>query len=117
MRVTTLRLSFSPHPLALLAVGFAAGILLAQRFSIPLFALMICDAAAWLFALWRLLRQRAGPASAPVMLALLLATLVSGASLETIEKTSTRSDQVKSLLAAGTIAVGDPVEITGALER
>ena len=105
--------SFAPHPLALLAAALAVGILLTHFFAIPLAVLFICAAMAAVLAVWTVAKRRIASAALLVM----LLTLVAGATLETIEKQSTRADRVRRLMDSGLIVAGDPVEITGVLER
>jgi competence protein ComEC len=114
MHVTSLRNSFSPHPLAWLAVSLAAGILATRFAQIPLLALLGCGAGAGLIAM-RGLGKR-GAAKAWIISALLVFAILTGATLEAIEKESTRADRVTRLLDAGVFSPGDPVELTGVLE-
>ena len=105
--------SFSPHPLALLAAALAVGILITHFLAIPLGFLLTCATISTVLAVWMVAKQHMAPAA----LLVLLATLIAGATLETIEKRSTRADRIKRLLESGIVAAGDPVELTGVLER
>ena len=116
MRVAAHHNSFSPHPLALLSAALAAGILIAHCFSIPLAVLLIGAAITSVPATWSVPKQK-GSASLLVMSSVLMLTLIAGATLATLERQSTRANQIKRLLDAGVIAAGDPVEITGVLDQ
>lgn len=106
------RASFTPHPLASLAAAFAVGILLAHIFSLSL-SVELAFAAGTLFALlWCLRKARTALAS----VSLVLATLVSGAALESIEKRKGAGNQLTHLLNEGMIADNDPVELSGTVE-
>jgi competence protein ComEC len=112
-KMTSHHPSFAPHPLAMLAVALAIGILAARFSSIPLIALVIVSAATPIVVLWSLRARRARLASSMIVIAMLLG----GAVLETIEKRSAPANQVKQSLNNGVIAPGDPIEITGVLDR
>src|SRR5712691_7933264 len=111
MRLASHHTSFSLHPLALLAAALAAGILIAHFVPSSLVLLSVCAALTSVLAIASLLKQRLAAASLLVM----LATLIGGATLETIGSRSVRTDQIKQLLDEGVIVAGDPVEITGVL--
>jgi competence protein ComEC len=104
--------SFAPHPLALLGGALVAGILAAHFLSIPLALLLGCAVVVTLLVVWSLHKLK--PASATLFI--ILATLFAGAALETIER-RVAPDEIKHLLNEGVIASGDPVELTGVLER
>jgi hypothetical protein len=104
--------SFAPHPLALLAAALAVGILVAHSLSLPLVVLLECSAGASLLVIFTVRNNRTAVAS----ICLILATLLAGATLETIERRAA-PDGIKRLLDEGVIPSGDPVELTGALER
>ncbi len=104
--------SFAPHPLALLAAALAFGILVAHFLSLPLAMLLGSSAGASLLVIWTVHEGRMATASVFVI----LATLLAGATLETIERRAA-PDVIKRLLDEGVIASGDPVELTGVLER
>ena len=116
MRVAAHHNSFSPHPLALLSAALAAGISIGYFFAIPLAALLVCAAITSVHATWAV-PEKKGSASLLVMSSVLLLTLIAGTTLATLERQSTRANQIKRLLEAGVIAAGDPVEITGVLEQ
>ena len=119
--------AFAAHPLAQLAAVFALGILGTTHFAFPLSRLVSIAALATLIAFTALLKKKLNFATMLVMVAALFA----GASLASIEKNNVPANQLKHLLTArtirlgeetitpgeGTIAVGEPVELTGVLER
>ena len=113
MQAVTHRQSFLPHPLALLAVSFAAGVLLAHVFALPLAICFACGASVSLLAVFTLVWRKLGLAS----LLICLAFVCVGATLATIEKESIADNRVRRFYEEGRIASGEPVEITGALER
>ena len=47
----------------------------------------------------------------------MLAVSVVGATLESIENSEVPANQLRSLLDKGAVAIGEPVELTGVLER
>jgi competence protein ComEC len=104
--------TFVPHPLALLAAALIAGLLATHFLSIPLMPLLLFGAAAFVVAggAVRLRRARLG------FLFIMLATMFAGALLERIEQRPAPKNQIKSLIESGTIAGGDPLELTGVLE-
>ncbi|MCA1574686.1 MAG: ComEC/Rec2 family competence protein, partial [Acidobacteria bacterium] len=104
---------FVAHPLAQLAVAFAAGILGAHFFSGPIFLLLLVCLLTSLLALTCLFKRKPGAATALVTFAFLL----TGNCLASLEKQSVSSDRLKALIVHGTIADGEPVELTGVLER
>ena len=105
--------AFAAHPLAQLAAAFAFGVLGALVFVIPLSLLISSAGLTTLLAAAFLLKRKPGFATMFVT----LATLFVGSSLATIEKNKVPTNQLKRLLNEGTIAVGEPVELTGVLER
>ncbi|MCM3906246.1 MAG: ComEC/Rec2 family competence protein [Pyrinomonadaceae bacterium] len=104
---------FVAHPLAQLAAAFAVGILGSHSFSATVFLLLLACLLASLLSLICLCKCKPGVATAFLTIAFLLA----GAGLGSIEKRSVSSDRLKVLIDSGTIAAGQPVELTGALER
>ncbi len=129
---------FFAQPLALLAIALSAGILGARfipvslnpntlvppnhippclislsSISLSLIPLLIFCALATLLALASALRQRLRLSTASLTIAFTL----SGASLALIEKQQVRPDGLKEFLDRGVIAVGEPVELTGVLNR
>ena len=104
---------FVAHPLAWLAGAFATGILGTHFFSTPVFLpLFVCFISS-LLALICLFKRK--PAAAPAFVA--IAFLLAGTCLASLEKRSVRSDRLRALIDQGTIAFGEPVELTGVLAR
>jgi len=112
---------FAANPLALLAGAFALGILGGLYLAVPISLAVSCAAlSSTLLAVTALLRGKMKLAIAFVILAMLFL----GSTLASIEKNNVPANQLKRLLTErtiaageGTIAVGEPVEITGVLER
>jgi len=113
MRVAESPLSFVPHPLALLAGALTIGIFVAHLVALPLWVLLASGATTLLLALGTIQKKRLVAASIIVA----FATVVAGAALETVAKRPTRPDQLRYLLDSGTITLGDPVELTGTVNR
>ncbi|MCA1567553.1 MAG: ComEC/Rec2 family competence protein [Acidobacteria bacterium] len=107
------RPSFNPQPLALLAVSFAAGILLARLTAPPLFFSLLSSALGTLLALAAFKRRR--PALATLIVLLAFASL--GAAFAGVEGRGVGNERVRRLYEEGRVASGDPVEITGVVER
>jgi competence protein ComEC len=121
--------SFAAHPLAQLAAAFALGVLAEKYLVVPQAVLVSLAASATFFAAVILFKQSnarriggesgttkeraAGVATVLVMVAALLL----GWTLASLEKTRVPADQLRRLLNEGTPAVGEPVEVTGVLER
>ena len=109
---------FAAHPLAHLATAFALGILGGLYLVVPLSLLSSMAALATLVAAIALLakkRRKRGLRITTILVTLAMVSL--GATFECIEKNNVPESQLRSLLDKGTIAVGDPVELTGVLER
>ncbi|MBC8030084.1 MAG: ComEC/Rec2 family competence protein [Pyrinomonadaceae bacterium] len=108
-----------PYPLAQLAAAFSLGILAHAVFAVSLTALISIAALTTLLAVTAFRTNRIGFATILVT----ASALVLGATLASIEKTRVPSNQLKRLLSETaekgekTIAVGEPVEVTGVLER
>ncbi|HEX8161778.1 MAG TPA: ComEC/Rec2 family competence protein [Pyrinomonadaceae bacterium] len=107
------RPSFSPHPLALLAACFAAGILLAREVNIPIGALVIIAAAASALAAAAFARR--GHEVATVFVCAAFAS--AGAALASAGRGDVAKDRVRQFLDDGRIEAGGPVELTGVVER
>jgi len=107
------RPSFNPHPLALLAACFAAGILLARLTSPPLFISLLSSALATLLALAAFNRRRPTPAT----VCILIAFAAVGASFAGVERRGIGVERVRRLYEEGRVASGDPVEVTGVVRR
>ncbi|HVG29665.1 MAG TPA: ComEC/Rec2 family competence protein [Pyrinomonadaceae bacterium] len=107
------RPSFCPHPLALLAACFAAGVLLARALQVPLSALVMIAAAAYALAAFAFSRRRRGLATALACAGFALA----GASLASVERGAVARDRVRRFYDEGRIEGGEPVELTGVVAR
>jgi competence protein ComEC len=112
---------FAVNPLAQLAGAFAIGVLAALYLPIPLAWFIGSAALATLLAVGLLLANiKNRGAKSGLGLATIL-TMVSilfiGATVASIEKNRVSANQLRSLIQKGTVAVGDPVELTGVLER
>src|SRR5882672_1195524 len=115
--------SLAAHPLAQLAAALAMGILAATYFVVPLSLFVSIAAIATILAVTALLCRRMKLAA----LLVTVAVLFLGASLTAIEKNNVPPNRLKRLLTErtttagtvgeGTIVVGEPVELTGVLER
>ncbi|MGH9971088.1 MAG: ComEC/Rec2 family competence protein [Pyrinomonadaceae bacterium] len=105
--------SFCANPLTYLAAAFGTGILGSHVLNPSLIPLLALAAVASLFAVVAVLKQRTRVAAAILNVTFLLA----GACLASVEKQSVRPDSLKALLDGGAIASGQPVELTGVLER
>ncbi|HYO62723.1 MAG TPA: ComEC/Rec2 family competence protein [Pyrinomonadaceae bacterium] len=105
---------FNACPLGLLAASFAAGILLARASAPPLVACLACFALTSAAALLASFARRGEPYAASLVLA---AFVCAGATLATAEKGSAGGSRVRGLYESGRIESGEPVELTGVLER
>lgn len=104
---------FSAHPLAQLAAAFALGILGATFFVVPLSVLVFAAVLAMLFAVLALIKAAEGLATVCVVFSMIFV----GSLLGALETREVPVNQLKRLLTEGTIAVGEPVELTGVLAR
>jgi competence protein ComEC len=100
---------FLPHPLAILAVAFTAGVLIARFIPLQLNPVLACAAACSLAALYSFVRRRMWSAS----WLLALAFFCAGATLMVLEQRGVTATRVERLYDGGLIASGDPVEVTG----
>jgi len=106
--------AFAAHPLAQLAAAFALGILGAPFLAVPLSLLVSLAVLTTILAVTALLWRRSMKTATLLVIG---ATLFLGSSLATIDKNEVPANQLKRLLGEGTIVVGEPVELTGMLER
>lgn len=113
MRAAHGRLTLELCPLGLLAAAFAAGVA-CGRTSAPTLAWVAAAALASIVALV-LVSLRARPTAATVCVA--LAFLLTGAALSSIEAKGSDARRLKSFYERGMIESGDPVELTGVVER
>lgn len=109
------------YPLAQLAAAFALGILGKSYIAVPL-ALLISSAmlVTLLTGIVILTNERRTTASArrsDATVLVVLAVFVLGAILESIEQNQVPANQLRSLLDKGVVAIGEPIELTGVLER
>jgi competence protein ComEC len=101
------------HPLALFAAACALGILASQLCLIPVLPPVLVGTLASVLAFIALLKQSTIVAT----ILLTLAVLLAGASLASLERQSVLPDRLKRLLVESMIAPGDPVELTGVMDR
>jgi competence protein ComEC len=107
------RRNFGEYPLAWLAASLALGVLLSSLTSASLKLCLTLAALAYASAIISTLKSHAS-ASYFVIIALIFA----GASLASIEARDARTDsRLRVLYERGVIAPGEPVELTGVLER
>jgi competence protein ComEC len=121
---------FAAHPLAQLAAVFALGIVGETYIAVPLLVVLaiatLTTVAATTAFLYKAFVEN--PASNKTQKSLrrkfsvpgtlvIAATLLLGWSLASIEKTKVSANQLKRLLDEGSLRVGEPVELTGVLER
>lgn len=104
---------FAVHPLAQLAAACALGILGGQFVAVPLSLLISLAALTTLLAAVALVQGKDRFATIFVILSMLLV----GCLLAALEKSRVPNNQLRRLLTEGTIAVGEPVELTGVLTR
>jgi competence protein ComEC len=104
---------FLPHPLAVLAASFALGILAARFIPLSFNLVLACGAACSLAAVYSYVRRLTLAAS----LLLISAFFFTGATLMILEKERVAAGHVQSLYDDGVIKSGDPVEVTGVVER
>jgi len=112
---------FALYPLAQLAAAFALGILSGSYFAVRLSLLISSAALATLLAAIAILtsdgRKNAGAWRGTATILIMVAMFMVGATLESIEKNEIPANQLRRLLDKGTVAIGEPVELTGVLER
>jgi competence protein ComEC len=111
LAVSTRPLLF-PHPLALLALSFAGGIVVVRLTGLTLAPALISCAVCSALALLCCVRRRTYWAT---LLLLTLAFFCAGAMLACLEKRGVSSSRVERLFEDGSIASGDPVELEGTL--
>jgi competence protein ComEC len=115
---------FAARPLVTLATAFVLGILGALCFAVSLSLLIPAAAVATLLAVAALVTSTRNVAPENTIklrkvatLLVTFAALLLGATLAKIEKEELPATQIKRLINEGTVAVGEPVELTGVLER
>lgn len=116
--------SFAAEPLAQLAAAFALGIIVGTHFAVPLRLPLSLGMLTTIVAVTLFVRKISNRAqlrdhhrSSAVTMLLLVATLFLGWSLASIDKTEVPGNRVRRLLQEGIVKVGEPVELTGVLER
>ncbi|MFN2414380.1 MAG: ComEC/Rec2 family competence protein [Pyrinomonadaceae bacterium] len=108
------RTDFSAYPLAALAAAYASGVLLARVAGAPPAPCVTVAALATLAALLAAWKRREGAAT----LLLLLSFVCAGAALSSLEARAARAEtRLRGFYERGRIAPGDPVELTGVIER
>ncbi len=105
--------SLLSHPLATLAVAFIIGILVLEVLSVRASGLFYIGVIAGLICLGSVLTARSGAASVFLVIAFVLA----GAALAASAKQNIHNDSLKVLLDQEVISIGEPVELSGVLER
>lgn len=105
--------SFNHFPLFVLAAAFACGIAGANLFALSLTCAVACGMCAACLCLVAFVKQKLAAASALVVAAFVCA----GAILAIVERQSIAADRVRRFYEDGRIASGEPVEVTGVLER
>jgi len=108
-RAVSTRPPFAPHPLMLLALCFAAGILTARLTGLTIIQSLAFCAASSILALLCFMRWR----SMYVTLFLFIAFYSAGLMLAVAEKRSVHINGLERLFDEGIIASDDPVEIEG----
>src|SRR2546423_14211457 len=108
------RQTFSSYPLVALASAFAAGVLLARLAPLPLAPSVAFAAFVTASAVVAALKKRHACAARLVILTFACA----GAVLASVEARENRDEsRLRSFYERGNIAPGEPVELTGVLER
>ena len=100
-------------PLALLAAFFAVGVLIGLRLNVSPTVIVSLTSGCGLLSAVALLRRKSQIAVTLITLSFLLA----GIMLALLEMESRPRGSVKQLIQSETIRVGEPVEITGVLQR
>lgn len=113
MRAVPHQPDFLPHPLAVLAASFALGIIVARFTGLPINLLLAGSGACSLAAVYSFIRRRAGMIS----WLLALAFFCMGAALFVLEKSGQTAGRLARLYDEGAIKSGEPVEVTGVIER
>ena len=113
--------AFALYPLAQLAAAFALGILGGSYLAVSLSLIISTAALVTLLAGLTLLTnhgiKNAGVRRRTATILVMLAVFMVGATLEGIEENEVPANQLRSLLNKGAIAIGEPVELTGVLQR
>lgn len=113
MRSTPHTQPFFAHPLATLAAAFILGVFGVGVLPLTPLAFVGAGTTASLLSLANVVRSRSGAAAVLLWIAYIFA----GATLASIEKQHVGSDSLKLLLDKGIVTSGEPVELTGMLQR
>lgn len=114
MSTVSHRPNFSAHPLAALAAAFAAGVLLSRLVAPPFPLLLAFVALIGASSAFAIRKKKYRFATALIVIAFVCA----GASLAALdERRAHAQTRLRSFYERGEIAPGDPVELTGVLER
>jgi competence protein ComEC len=113
MRSASRQPSFVVCPLAQLAASFACGVLLARNLNSLSGVFVAACALASALTVLTFARRKHDVANALVCAAFVCA----GASLASIERRGVAADRVARFIEEGRVGVGEPVELTGAVER
>lgn len=120
---------FAAHPLAQLAAAFVLGVLAEMYFVVPLAVVISLAASATLSAVVILLKRSSGRKIESeraegherefgvATVVVLVSALLLGWTLAAIERTRVPANQLRRMLNEGTLAVGEPLEVTGVLKR
>ena len=113
--------AFALYPLAQLAAAFASGILAESYFAVSVLLLIsstaLVTSAAAIAILANVGRKNSSARRGSVTMLVMLAAFMVGATLESIENNQVPGNQLRNLLDKGTVAIGEPVELTGVLQR
>src|SRR2546423_1461536 len=114
MSTVSRRTNFSSHPLVALAAALAAGVMIARLAPQPPAPCVVIAALASASAFAAALKKRHALAVRLVALAFACA----GVALSSVEARESRSEsRLRSVYERGSVAPGEPVELTGVLER
>ena len=114
MSAVSHRPNFSAHPLVALAASFAAGVLLVRLTHASLAVCLVPAALAAAAAAFAVLKKNCAHATLLVAAAFVCAGALLASAEERSENALTR---LRNLYERGAVAPGEPVELTGVLER
>jgi len=112
MRSVARQTTFSAYPLVTLAAALTTGVLLTRVCKLPPAPCLACGAFATAAVIVALRRKRSACAARFVVVAFVCA----GAALAAVE-TGAGASRLRKLYEQGRLVSGDPVELTGVLER
>jgi competence protein ComEC len=113
MRSVAGQTTFSAYPLVTLAAALTTGVLLTHACKLPPAPCLVSGVVVTLFAAVALRRERLAGAARLVVCAFVCA----GAALAAVEAGPADAPRLRKLYEQGQLASGDPVEVTGVLER